>query len=158
VGSNAIQCRYGRQIEDIEVRNSLRCIIDDAEWARRIYDRVRAHIPDAWRCRRGFEWEPVSVNERLRFLRYEPGQYFRPHYDVRALCVYAQMFDSSFVRFGGLVGVTQSSPHLFFVECDWRSWPCFLARTGKLCSQRWQRRRVHDYNSSLHVGELCRYG
>ncbi len=80
-------CRYGRQIEDIEVRNSLRCIVDDAEWARSIYDRVRAHIPAVWRCRRGFEWEPVSVNERLRFLRYEPGQYFRPHYDVRGVCV-----------------------------------------------------------------------
>lgn len=87
-------CRYGRQIEDIEVRNSLRCIIDDAAWARRIYDRVRAHIPDVWRCRRGFEWEPVSVNERLRFLRYEPGQYFRPHYDVRAACLFESMRQS----------------------------------------------------------------
>ncbi len=26
-------------------------------------------------------YEPVRLNERLRFYRYEPGQYFRPHID-----------------------------------------------------------------------------
>ena len=29
----------------------------------------------------GGQWEPVGLNERMRFLRYQPGDYFKPHQD-----------------------------------------------------------------------------
>eukprot|EP00455_Lapot_gusevi_P025722 TRINITY_DN2715_c0_g1_i9.p1 TRINITY_DN2715_c0_g1~~TRINITY_DN2715_c0_g1_i9.p1 ORF type:complete len:208 (-),score=22.66 TRINITY_DN2715_c0_g1_i9:127-750(-) len=66
----------GRQRLMTDVRNNMRCIIDDHEWAQRIFERVKAHIPERWEG-----LEVAGVNERLRFLRYDPGEKFEPHYD-----------------------------------------------------------------------------
>ena len=27
------------------------------------------------------DWKPLGLNERFRFLRYDKGMYFKPHYD-----------------------------------------------------------------------------
>ena len=66
----------GREIEAEDTRKSDRCIIDSFELANKIYERVTKYLPEEWK---GFE--KVSLNERLRFLRYYPGGYFVPHMD-----------------------------------------------------------------------------
>lgn len=66
----------GHQILMTDVRNSDRCIIDSTEMADKIWQRIKSHIPEQWKgC------HVIGLNERLRFLRYDPGQYFKPHMD-----------------------------------------------------------------------------
>ena len=57
-----------------DVRNNDRCIIDDVDLAKKLFDRLRAHLPEIWK-----EHQIVGLNERLRFLRYDPGQKFERH-------------------------------------------------------------------------------
>lgn len=59
-----------------EVRNNSRVIHDDPALAARLFERVRPHLPP-----RLSGLHVKGANERFRFYRYEPGQYFRPHYD-----------------------------------------------------------------------------
>lgn len=66
----------GRQMKITDVRNSSRCIWDSVEEANKIWERIKDHIPEVWRDRK-----VVGLNERLRFLRYDPGEYFKPHMD-----------------------------------------------------------------------------
>ena len=59
-----------------EFRNNTRVMLDDPERAAWLWERVRAHVP--------LEREKmtaVGLNERFRFYRYEPGQFFRWHMD-----------------------------------------------------------------------------
>lgn len=65
-----------RQILDTDTRNSARNIFDCSDTARMIFQRLRTHIPATLLGRRC-----TGLNERLRFLRYGPGQYFAPHLD-----------------------------------------------------------------------------
>jgi prolyl 4-hydroxylase len=58
------------------IRNNTRVMLDDLERARWLWERVRDHAPAR---REG--WRAVGLNERLRFYRYEPGQYFKWHHD-----------------------------------------------------------------------------
>lgn len=67
---------YGRQEMMKDVRNNTRCIWDSEEEATRIWDRIKQHIPETWANRK-----VMGLNERLRFLKYEPGEYFAPHMD-----------------------------------------------------------------------------
>jgi prolyl 4-hydroxylase len=59
-----------------EVRNNTRVMVDDVKRAAALWERVREHVPAV---RDG--WNAVGLNERFRFYRYEPGQYFKWHYD-----------------------------------------------------------------------------
>ncbi len=59
-----------------EVRNNTRVMLDDVPRARALWERVREHVP----AERG-GMKVVGLNERFRFYRYEPGQYFKGHYD-----------------------------------------------------------------------------
>jgi hypothetical protein len=63
-----------RQVLMTDVRNNDRCIIDDEKMAQIIFDRIKSYIPNTWK-----ECELVGLNERLRFLRYDPGQKFEEH-------------------------------------------------------------------------------
>ena len=59
-----------------DVRNNTRYMTDDHALAARLWQRVAAHVPatiDGWRA--------LGLNERFRFYRYDPGQYFRWHFD-----------------------------------------------------------------------------
>ncbi|KAG0229484.1 hypothetical protein BGW42_001574 [Actinomortierella wolfii] len=60
----------------LEYRKSLRCNIDDHEFARKVWERVGPYIPTTFGNR-----PVVGINERFRFLKYLPGDYFQPHYD-----------------------------------------------------------------------------
>ncbi|KAK7485692.1 hypothetical protein BaRGS_00022993, partial [Batillaria attramentaria] len=66
----------GRQTLMTDVRNSDRCIIDSPEEADKIWQRIKSFIPAEWKS-----CSVIGLNERLRFLRYDPGQYFKPHMD-----------------------------------------------------------------------------
>lgn len=61
-----------------EHRKSARCILDSPEFVRRLWPRIAPHVPptggtSAATC--------VGLNERLRILRYDPGDEFKPHSD-----------------------------------------------------------------------------
>jgi prolyl 4-hydroxylase len=58
------------------LRNNRRVMIDDTERASWLWERIRPHVPQE---REG--WTVVGLNERFRYYRYEPGQYFRWHAD-----------------------------------------------------------------------------
>lgn len=59
-----------------EVRNNTRVMVDDDARARWLWARVEPWIPAQ---RRGAR--VVGLNERLRYYRYRPGQYFEWHLD-----------------------------------------------------------------------------
>ncbi|KAK6192502.1 hypothetical protein SNE40_003955 [Patella caerulea] len=66
---------YG-QVLETDVRNNTRCIWDSKEQAQRIWNRVKDHV-----CKEFHGYTALGLNERLRFLRYDPGEYFKPHHD-----------------------------------------------------------------------------
>lgn len=68
----------GRQISAPKYRNSDRCIIDSHELAEKLFIRLKSFLPLTWK---DGKFELVGLNERLRFLRYDPGQKFHPHTD-----------------------------------------------------------------------------
>jgi hypothetical protein len=49
---------------------------DDPELAKELFERLKNHIPAEWKGN-----AVAGFNERLRFLRYSPGDYFDQHYD-----------------------------------------------------------------------------
>ncbi|XP_064634786.1 uncharacterized protein LOC135492322 isoform X2 [Lineus longissimus] len=66
----------GRQKLMTDIRNSYRCIWDTTEQAERIWQRIKKFVPEYWEGHRA-----LGLNERLRILRYDPGQKFAPHFD-----------------------------------------------------------------------------
>mmetsp|Transcript_2500 Transcript_2500/g.3777 ORF Transcript_2500/g.3777 Transcript_2500/m.3777 type:complete len:382 (+) Transcript_2500:209-1354(+) len=66
----------GIQILDRKSRNSERCIIDDEVFTARLYDRLRGVLPGCFGSSR-----TVGLNERVRILKYVPGQSFPIHQD-----------------------------------------------------------------------------
>ena len=67
----------GRQAQIDDVRKSGRCILDSPGFAKVLWQRIGHMMPHMGR---GKGW-PIELNERFRFLRYVPGDYFRPHRD-----------------------------------------------------------------------------
>ncbi len=60
-----------------EVRNNTRVMRDDPALAALLWERVAAALPPTLPG----GWSAIGLNERLRWYRYEPGQYFRWHHD-----------------------------------------------------------------------------
>lgn len=84
----------GEQQMALHTRNCGRIIHDDAELARRIQKRVMPYLPQEivtmtnkpgitgkGPVKRGETWRLTRLNERLRFLKYTSGMYFREHCD-----------------------------------------------------------------------------
>jgi len=71
----------GRQIKMDDVRRSSRCIIDSEAAAELLWERIRHLVPQEVVPGVSKRWRAVGLNERLRFLRYGPGDYFAPHCD-----------------------------------------------------------------------------
>ena len=67
-------------ISILDVRNNKRCILDSVEKANMIWERIKDYIPDIWKDKLE-RHQVVGLNERLRFLKYGPGEYFAPHQD-----------------------------------------------------------------------------
>ncbi|KAH8822830.1 hypothetical protein DL96DRAFT_1469838 [Flagelloscypha sp. PMI_526] len=87
---------------DTDYRNSDRILRFDVDAANKIYEKLRPLLPELWEIRQTEEngeagkwskivsrtrdtsntvWKLVGVNERLSYLRYKPGHYFRAHCD-----------------------------------------------------------------------------
>lgn len=59
-----------------DIRNNDRVIFDDATLAQALFERARPHLPPAME-----NWQLCGFNERMRFYRYSPGEYFKWHKD-----------------------------------------------------------------------------
>ena len=59
-----------------DVRNNTRYMVDDHDLAARLWTRLAEYVPATIG-----HWQVLGLNERFRFYRYEPGQYFRWHVD-----------------------------------------------------------------------------
>ncbi|KAF9433336.1 hypothetical protein BGZ76_009600 [Entomortierella beljakovae] len=57
-------------------RDGHRCIIDDPTVAAELWTRIKHHVPAIYKNR-----PVIGMNERLRFLKYGPGDQFRAHMD-----------------------------------------------------------------------------
>ncbi|KAJ7760827.1 oxidoreductase domain-containing protein [Mycena maculata] len=76
---------------DMETRNGQRIIHDSFTLSARLFAKMRPHLGAIEEIEeqtyvRGVgpavqKWRMVRLNERLRYLRYPPGGYFRPHVD-----------------------------------------------------------------------------
>lgn len=69
----------GKQVLMTDYRKSLRCVVDDEQRVAELWQRVRSFLPDDM-CYHE-HYIPRELNERLRFLRYDTGDYFQPHMD-----------------------------------------------------------------------------
>lgn len=61
---------------EADIRNNTRVMFDDPELAATLFRRIRPHCPSRMKG-----MEICGANERLRCYKYEPGQWFKPHYD-----------------------------------------------------------------------------
>lgn len=67
----------GKQFFYTDIRDSLRCIIDDVEFASVLEQRIQHFIPNEYRGKKFH-----SINPRLRFLKYnDTSHHFTPHQD-----------------------------------------------------------------------------
>mmetsp|Transcript_13564 Transcript_13564/g.28752 ORF Transcript_13564/g.28752 Transcript_13564/m.28752 type:complete len:261 (-) Transcript_13564:219-1001(-) len=86
----------GKQILRKDIRRCGRCILDDAALADSVYQRIlnalrgteleKKLMTAPWLSIGKDEAESVTavgLNERMRFLRYQPGNFFSPHQDIR---------------------------------------------------------------------------
>ena len=80
----------GRQVLDTDVRKSGRVIVDSNPTATDWFGRIAPHLPTTLRGpglpgaggqRAAAPRKLAGLNERLRYLRYYPGEYFAPHND-----------------------------------------------------------------------------
>ncbi|KII91647.1 hypothetical protein PLICRDRAFT_173464 [Plicaturopsis crispa FD-325 SS-3] len=86
----------GREVLITEYRNSDRIIWDDVTLTQRLWARCLqaegieaalgtiegdSAVQEKWAARFGHKWRFTKLNERMRFLKYGPGQYFREHTD-----------------------------------------------------------------------------
>ena len=70
--------KKGSKMSDRGLNLSGRVLIESERFAELLWERLAPIFPPA--SRNG--WEPIGLNEHFRFLRYQPGDYFRPHRDA----------------------------------------------------------------------------
>ena len=58
-----------------DVWNNARAICDREDWAVELWERMKNFFSSSPGI------EPIGLNERFRFYRYSPGQFFKPHQD-----------------------------------------------------------------------------
>lgn len=80
----------GAQALMTDSRDCGRIILDDRDMVERIWSRIKGSVPEVeylmgmakvTAVPRGETWQMTRLNERMRFLKYGEGQYFRPHHD-----------------------------------------------------------------------------
>ena len=72
----------GKQILDIDYRKNSRVIVDSVPVTDIIWERLKPYLPDIFPKQKFIGgWNPHVLNERLRFLRYGPGDFFKGHMD-----------------------------------------------------------------------------
>lgn len=89
-----VQGPGGKQLLDQGIRKCGRCIIDDVELSDEIYSRMcdalQGTVHEKKMKKRilktttgEYAATAVGLNERMRFLKYNAGQFFAPHQDIR---------------------------------------------------------------------------
>ncbi|WP_375380621.1 prolyl hydroxylase family protein [uncultured Sphingomonas sp.] len=73
----ALVSKRSGPIIDVNIRNNDRVILDDPMYASELWEKLRNIVPATFHR----IWHACGINERLRFYRYEPGQYFDWHSD-----------------------------------------------------------------------------
>ena len=73
---NFLLLSSGKQVLDENSRFHDRTMYDCKEFADYIFERIKEFIPKTF-----FDRELVQLNERIRILRYGPGNHFAPHFD-----------------------------------------------------------------------------
>ncbi|CAG8435560.1 5761_t:CDS:1 [Diversispora eburnea] len=68
----------GQQKLMSNIRNNTRYMKDDKQLASMLWSRIKNLVPNTWSKDK---FPSVGLNERLRFLRYDPGEWFKPHQD-----------------------------------------------------------------------------
>lgn len=68
------------EILDEDYRNSDRCIIDDVDFAKALFDRIKHELPQTHKMS-GRVYEVHGLNERMRILKYSNGGFFAAHQD-----------------------------------------------------------------------------
>jgi len=71
----------GVQVTQLDTRNNYRHIRDDVQLAAFFFSSIKPYLPTEWLPSAMIQRDLIGVNERLRFLRYEPGQKFARHMD-----------------------------------------------------------------------------
>lgn len=86
--SPEIKAGYKKAIDNYPnyYRNNERLVLDLPELATNLFERIAPHLPeyleiDSEKREEAGLWKLNSLNERLRFCRYAPGQYFHRHLD-----------------------------------------------------------------------------
>jgi len=69
-----------QQLQTEEIRNNDTVIIDSEDTAKLLWERVKSILPENFASDED-NVPAVSLSERLRFYRYDPGQRFIRHYD-----------------------------------------------------------------------------
>jgi len=66
----------GKEVYVPDYRKSDRCLVDSFEYADDMWQRIKNFVPSTFKGH-----EVIGINERFRFLRYNPGDFFAPHMD-----------------------------------------------------------------------------
>ncbi|KAG4074924.1 hypothetical protein HA402_009349 [Bradysia odoriphaga] len=67
----------GKQVLIKGYRDGLRVLVDDPYFVSRLLQRISPFLPQVFK-----DEKLVEINERLRFLRYDPDDQFKPHCDA----------------------------------------------------------------------------
>lgn len=63
-------------------RDSQRVMVDDVQFCQILFQRIGHRLPQTWQpSRKSPIYKLKEINERLRFLRYDPGDQFKAHSD-----------------------------------------------------------------------------
>jgi len=68
--------KYKKEHFFLEIRKSLRCIVDDINFAKILYKRIAHIIPNNYK-----DMTFCEINPRFRFLKYTDGDHFAKHTD-----------------------------------------------------------------------------
>lgn len=85
-GPALVNIGFNQEVAMPDFRNSDRCIIDDTDMADKLFQRIKSYLPQTWK-----NHDILELNERLRFLRYDPGQKFG-HHMGKNLHIYIYIF------------------------------------------------------------------
>lgn len=78
-----ISAGYEGSIINEDIRNSSRLVIEDKELSNKLFHKIKDFLPKKWYMNDKFiEYELYKLNDRLKFLKYEPGQKFSKHCDA----------------------------------------------------------------------------
>lgn len=71
----------GKQMLITDNRNNQRSIVDSQVLSSTLFSKIKKHIPNTLTDKNNTTWYCTGLNERLRFLHYKKGTFFKKHFD-----------------------------------------------------------------------------